>query len=164
MSNRKRDSGVANSGILCDVRTEDFGSDDVLEGVRFQEKYERLAFKNGGGNYDPPTCTMDGFLSEDKSADPVIDSLPAFASEAIREAVPAFARKIKKYDSPGAVVKAVETRSSSPVRILRDEHGESNIKGIYPAGEGAGYAGGITSAAIDGIRAARHIIERYSPF
>ena len=164
MSNRKRDSGVANSGILCDVRTEDFGSDDVLAGVRFQEKYERLAFKNGGGNYDPPTCTMDGFLSEDKSADPVIDSLPAFASEAIREAVPAFARKIKKYDSPDAVVKAVETRSSSPVRILRDEHGESNIKGIYPAGEGAGYAGGITSAAIDGIRAARHIIERYSPF
>ena len=174
MSNRKRDSGIANSGILCDVRTEDFGSDDVLAGVRFQEKYERLAFKNGGGNYDPPTCTMGEFLSsgfadQTGAADntgpsnPVTASLPDFAAEAIREAVPAFARKIKKYDSPGAVVKAVETRSSSPVRILRNEHGESNIRGIYPAGEGAGYAGGITSAAIDGIRAARHIIEEYSP-
>jgi uncharacterized FAD-dependent dehydrogenase len=162
MSNRKRDSGTANSGILCDVRTEDFGSDDVLAGVRFQEKYERLAFKNGGGNYDPPTCTMQSFLT-DGSGNPVIASLPAFASEAIREAVPAFARKIKNYDSPDAVVKAVETRSSSPVRILRDETGESNIKGIYPAGEGAGYAGGITSAAIDGIRAARHVISKYHP-
>jgi uncharacterized FAD-dependent dehydrogenase len=162
MSNRKRDSGKANSGILCDVRTEDFGSDDVLAGVRFQEKYERLAFKNGGGNYDPPTCTMQSFLT-DGSGNPVIASLPAFASEAIREAVPAFARKIKNYDSPDAVVKAVETRSSSPVRILRDETGESNIKGIYPAGEGAGYAGGITSAAIDGIRAARHVIGKYHP-
>ena len=174
MSNRKRDSGTANSGILCDVRTEDFGSDDVLAGVRFQEKYERLAFKNGGGNYDPPTCTMEEFLSGGHAdhtehvasadhTDPVTASLPDFAAEAIKEAVPAFARKIKKYDSPGTVVKAVETRSSSPVRILRDEHGESNIKGVYPAGEGAGYAGGITSAAIDGIRAARHIIEKYSP-
>ena len=172
MSNRKRDSGTANSGILCDVRTEDFGSDDVLAGVRFQERYERLAFENGGGNYDPPTCTMGEFLSgghtegSDRAdhADPVTASLPGFAAEAIREAVPAFARKIKKYDSPDAMVKAVETRSSSPVRILRDERGESNIKGIYPAWEGAGYAGGITSAAIDGIRAARHIIEKYSPF
>ena len=174
MSNRKRDSGTANSGILCDVRTEDFGSDDVLAGVRFQEKYERLAFKNGGGNYDPPTCTMEEFLSGGHAdhtehvasadhTDPVTASLPDFAAEAIKEAVPAFARKIKKYDSPGTVVKAVETRSSSPVRILRDEHGKSNIKGVYPAGEGAGYAGGITSAAIDGIRAARHIIEKYSP-
>ncbi len=165
MSNRKRDSGTANSGILCDVRTEDFGSDDVLAGVRFQEKYERLAFANGGSNYEPPTCTMEEFLDEGQAgtSDPVTASLPGFASEAIKEAVPAFARKIKKYDSPDAVVKAVETRSSSPVRILRDDHGESNIKGIYPAGEGAGYAGGITSAAIDGIRAARHIIMEYSP-
>ena len=91
----------------------------------------------------------------------VVDSLPGFAVEAIREAVPGFARKIHGYDDPDAVVTAVETRSSSPVRILRGDDGQSNIKGIYPAGEGAGYAGGITSAAVDGIRAARHIIERY---
>jgi uncharacterized FAD-dependent dehydrogenase len=163
MSNRKRDSGTANSGILCDVRTSDFGSDDVLAGVRFQEKYERLAFRNGGGDFTAPKCTMAEFLGEtdtdEKQA--VTGSLPDFAAEAIREAVPEFAKKIRGYDDPGAIVTAVETRSSSPVRMIRGEDGQSNIKGIYPAGEGAGYAGGITSAAVDGIRAARHIIERY---
>ena len=166
MSNRRRDSGTANSGILCDVRTEDFGSDDVLAGVRFQEKYERLAFLNGGSDFTPPRCSMGEFLEEgalSEGARSVTGSLPDFASEAIREAVPAFARRIKGYDDPDAVVTAVETRSSSPVRITRDGHGESNIKGIYPAGEGAGYAGGITSAACDGIRAAWHIVERYRP-
>lgn len=163
MSNRKRDSGTANSGILCDVRTEDFGSDDVLAGVRFQEKYEKLAFINGGGDFTAPSCSMDAFLKEAPEAAKVSGSLPAFAAEAIREAVPDFARKIHGYDSPSARVTAVETRSSSPVRIVRDGHGESNIKGVYPAGEGAGYAGGITSAACDGIRAAWHIIERYHP-
>jgi uncharacterized FAD-dependent dehydrogenase len=167
MSNRRRDSGTANSGILCDVRTEDFGSDDVLAGVRFQEKYERLAFINGGGDFTAPRCCMKDFLSDDeegqRAAQPVKNSLPEFAYEAIREAVPDFARKIKGYDDPDAVITAVETRSSSPVRILRDESGQSNIRGLYPAGEGAGYAGGITSAACDGIRAAWHIIEKYSP-
>ena len=161
MSNSRRDSGTANSGILCDVRTSDFDSDDVLAGVRFQEKYERLAFENGGGNYKAPSCSMEDFMS--KKAEEVINSLPSFASEAIIEALPAFARKIKGYDNPDAVVTAVETRSSSPVRILRGESGESNIKGIYPAGEGAGYAGGITSAACDGIRAAFKIIEKFKP-
>ena len=160
MSNRKRDSGTANSGILCDVKTSDFGSDDVLAGVRFQEKYERLAFKNGGGDFTPPRCSMADFLGKG-CRNAVVDSLPGFAVEAIREAVPGFARKIRGYDDPDAVVTAVETRSSSPVRILRGDDGQSNIKGIYPAGEGAGYAGGITSAAVDGIRAAHHIIEKY---
>ncbi len=163
MSNRKRDSGTANSGILCDVRIEDFGSDDVLAGVRYQEKYEKLAFINGGGDFTAPSCSMAAFLSEAPQASKVTASLPDFAAEAIREAVPDFARRIHGYDDPSAVVTAVETRSSSPVRIVRDEHGESNIKGVYPAGEGAGYAGGITSAACDGIRAAWHIIERYHP-
>ena len=122
---------------------------------------------NGGGDFPPPVCSMAEFLgcSTDepgmKRGKAVTDSLPPFAAEAIREAVPEFGRKIKGYDNDDAVVTAVETRSSSPVRILRDGLGESNIKGLYPAGEGAGYAGGITSAACDGIRAARHIIERY---
>ncbi len=164
MSNRKRDSGTANSGILCDVRTEDFGSDDVLAGVRFQEKYERLAYENGGADFTPPRCRMAEFLSgtSDRAA-AVTGSLPDFASEAIREAVPRFASMIHGYDDPDAVITAVETRSSSPVRIVRNEKGESNIRGIYPAGEGAGYAGGITSAACDGIRAAWHIAAAYSP-
>lgn len=173
MSNRKRNSGTANSGILCDVRTSDFESDDVLAGVRFQEKYERLAFKNGGGDFTPPRCSMDEFLAASGScgtldtaaalspAERVNASLPEFASEAIREAIPEFARKIHGYDDPEAMITAVETRSSSPVRILRGDSGESNIKGLYPAGEGAGYAGGITSAACDGIRAAWHIIEKH---
>ena len=144
----------------------------MLAGVRFQEKYERLAFINGGSDFTPPRCSMEDFLSAGNAesdagssktpADRVCASLPDFASEAIREAIPAFARKIHGYDDPDAVITAVETRSSSPVRILRGENGESNIKGIYPAGEGAGYAGGITSAACDGIRAAWHIIGRFS--
>ena len=78
--------------------------------------------------------------------------------------MPHFAHKIKGYDSGDAVVKAVETRSSSPVRILRDESGMSNVAGIFPAGEGAGYAGGITSAACDGIRAAEHLIAQFRPW
>ena len=163
MSRRRRDSGTANSGILCDVKTEDFGSDDVLAGVRFQEKYERLAFLNGGSDFTPPRCSMKDFLEgESGPARSVIDSLPGFASEALREAVPHFARRIHGYDDPDAVVTAVETRSSSPVRIVRGETGESSMGGIYPAGEGAGYAGGITSAACDGIRAAWHIIEKFA--
>lgn len=163
MSRRRRDSGTANSGILCDVKTEDFGSDDVLAGVRFQEKYERLAFINGGGDFTPPGCSMKDFLEgESRPARSVIDSLPEFASEALREAVPHFARRIQGYDDPDAVVTAVETRSSSPVRIMRGDTGEGSIRGIYPAGEGAGYAGGITSAACDGVRAAWHIVEKYS--
>ncbi len=163
MSRRRRDSGTANSGILCDVRTEDFGSDDVLAGVRFQEKYERLAFRNGGGDFTPPRCSMKDFLAGDtEQALRVTGSLPDFAAEALREAVPHFARRIHGYDDPDAVVTAVETRSSSPVRIVRGETGESSMGGIYPAGEGAGYAGGITSAACDGIRAAWHIIEKFA--
>lgn len=163
MSNRKRDSGTANSGILCDLRVEDFDGDDVLAGVRFQEKYERLAFLNGGSNFNPPTTLMKDFLDDTEAAKPVTGSLPDFAVEAIREAVPHFARRIKGYDSPDAVIKATETRSSSPVRIIRGPNGKSNISGIYPAGEGAGYAGGITSAACDGIKAAHHIISEFRP-
>ena len=163
MSNRKRDSGTANSGILCDVRTSDFGSDDVLAGVEFQRKWEKIAFELGGGDFTAPSTSMENFLEGNKSADAVIRSLPSWAYEAIREAVPSFARKIKGYDMPSAVVTAVETRSSSPVRIRRGDDGQSNIKGVYPAGEGAGYAGGITSAACDGIKAARRIMSSFLP-
>jgi uncharacterized FAD-dependent dehydrogenase len=167
MSRRARDSGTANSGVLCDVRTSDFGSDDVLAGVAFQEKYERLAFENGGGGFRAPSCSMKDFLGDTVAAAPVKNSLPGFAYDAIREAVPQFAKKIRGYDMDGAKVTAVETRSSSPVRILRGpkespHRGESSVAGIYPAGEGAGYAGGITSAACDGIRAADIIIEKYA--
>ena len=163
MSNRKRDSGIANSGILCDVRKSDYNNgdeQDILAGVRFQQKYEQLAFENGGSDYNPPKSNMKDFL--DGNAPQIDNSLPEFASVAIKEAVPNFARKISGFDSPDAIVTAVETRSSSPVRILRDSSGESNVRGIYPAGEGAGYAGGITSAACDGIKIANHLIEKFA--
>ena len=123
MSNHKRDSGTANSGLLVDVRVSDF----------------------------------DG----DKDAKAVIDSLPSFAVESIREAMPYLGRKLKGFDDDNAVMKAVETRSSSPVRFFRDDNLQGSIKGLYPAGEGAGYAGGITSAACDGIKVAEKIIEEF---
>ena len=161
MSNNSRDSGTANSGLLVDVRVSDFDGDDALAGVEFQEKYERLAYKNGGGRYAfPKTCWAE-FRDGDEGAKAVIDSLPDFAVESIREAMPHLGRKLKGFDADNAVMKAVETRSSSPVRFFRDDKLQGSIKGLYPAGEGAGYAGGITSAACDGIKVAERIIEEF---
>lgn len=172
MSNRSRDSGVANSGLLCDVRTSDFGSDHALAGVEFQERYERLAFENGGGNYLPPKCTWKEFKGKGDNSVRVKNSLPEFAVDAILEAMPNLGRKLKGFDMDEAVFTAVETRSSSPVRFHRNEGMEGYIdsadnervllKGFYPCGEGAGYAGGIISAACDGIKAAETIIRKYS--
>lgn len=160
MSLHARDSGTANSALLCDVRTEDFGSDDILAGVYFQEKYERAAYINSGKLYKAPTATW-GELRDGK-APQVEGSLPEFAVAAMREAMPNLAKKLKGFDRDDAKVSAVETRSSSPVRILRGQDGESvSIRGLYPCGEGAGYAGGITSAAVDGIKQAERIIAKY---
>ena len=160
MSLHARDSGTANSALLCDVRTEDFGSDDILAGVYFQEKYEKAAYINAGKTYKAPTATW-GELRDGK-APQVEGSLPEFAVVAMREAMPNLAKKLKGFDSDDAKVSAVETRSSSPVRILRGQDGESlSLKGLYPCGEGAGYAGGITSAAVDGIKQAERIIAKY---
>ena len=157
MSMHARDSGKANSALLCDVRTKDFGSDDVLAGVLFQEKYERLAFRRAGGRYAPPAATW-GALRDGK-APHVEGCLPDFAVAALRRAMPEFGRKIKGFDADDAKVYAVETRSSSPVRILRGKDCQSlSLKGIYPCGEGAGYAGGITSAAVDGIKTAEAVL------
>ncbi len=168
MSYHARNSGTANSGLLVDVRTSDFGSDKVLAGVEFQEKYEKLAFLNGGSNYKAPKSTW-GQLRDGKAPN-VEASLPSFVVEAFREAMPHLARKLKGFDNSDAIVTAVEARSSSPVRILRDKEtlegfldkglGETlKISGFYPAGEGAGYAGGIMSAACDGIKIAEAIIK-----
>ena len=161
MSNHKRDSGTANSGLLVDVRVSDFDGDDALAGVEFQEKYESLAYKNSGGRYAFPKTCWSKFRDGDKDAKAVIDSLPSFAVESIREAMPYLGRKLKGFDDDNAVMKAVETRSSSPVRFFRDDNLQGSIKGLYPAGEGAGYAGGITSAACDGIKVAEKIIEEF---
>ncbi len=166
MSYRDRASGTANSALLCDVRVSDFESEHVLAGVEFQEKYEHLAFENGGGGYRAPKASW-GALRDGK-APAVENSLPDFAMQAFREAMPYLGRKLKGFDDDGAAVTAVETRSSSPVRFARDENyegclGEGTLHGFYPCGEGAGYAGGITSAAVDGIRVAESIIRRFLP-
>lgn len=150
MSGSARDGAYANSGLLVDVKTEDFRSEDPLAGIAFQKKYEKLAYRQGDGSI--PETTYEKF--RDDMTDPVRNSLPDFAVDSIVEAMPHLGRKLCGFDAPEAVMKAVETRSSSPVRILRDESGQSSIGGLFPAGEGPGYAGGIVSAAVDGIRMA----------
>ena len=168
MSYAARDGRYANSALLVDVRTDDFDGDDVLAGVRFQEKYERLAYELSEG-YSPVQTTWGCFREDAVRADNggennpnnVAGCLPDFVAEAYIEAMPVLGRKLKGFDSEDTVMKAVETRSSSPVRILRDYSMQSDIRGLYPAGEGAGYAGGITSAAVDGIKSAERIIQKY---
>ena len=216
MSYHDRASGTANSALLCDVRTSDFGSEDVLAGVAFQEKLEHQAFLAGGSSYAPPRCTW-GELRDGKA--PQVEScLPDFAIAAMREAMPHLGRKLHGFDDPDAMMTAVETRSSSPVRFVRNAEYEgacsaalteadtlqaagaaantvqqaesavpgktagtaaneteqaanaaaesADIKtliGFYPCGEGAGYAGGIMSAAVDGIRIAETIIRKWRP-
>ena len=161
MSDSSRSGEYANSGLLVDVRTEDFGGDDPLAGVEFQKKYERLAWKNrtAGGMARSTYGIFRRSAKPGADEDPVRNSLPAFASEAILEAMPYFGRRIKGFDGDDARLTAVESRSSSPVRVLRDEHLEApGFSGVIPAGEGPGYAGGIMSAAVDGIRAAEMVI------
>lgn len=156
MSCSGRDSGIANSGLLVDVRTDDFESEHPLAGVEFQRRYEKLAYEQGCGGL--PKSTYGCF--RDNTDDPVRLSLPEFAAESIRKAMPYLGRKLRGFDNEAAVMTGVETRSSSPVRIIRNEMLESSVPGVYPAGEGPGYAGGIMSAAVDGIRIAEKIIER----
>ena len=196
MSNRDRAGENANSGLLCDVRPEDLGSDHPLAGMDFQRKYEALAFALGGGTYRAPAQRVGDFLSaevadaqsvadDDAGRDPdaaanagaspsyrpgvtwakIDRCLPDFVAGALREALPMMDRKLKGFADPEAVLTAIESRSSSPVRIKRAASGEALaadgtvVKGLYPGGEGAGYAGGIVSAAADGIRLAQRILE-----
>ena len=176
MSEHKRDAQNANSAILVNVGPEDFGSSHPLAGMYMQREFEELAFKMGGSNYKAPVQKLGDFFKNEPSTDfgivkpsyqPGVTfsnmkaALPAFMSEAIDEAMHAFGKKIRYFDHEDALFTGFETRSSSPVRIPRNESYESNIKGLYPAGEGAGYAGGISSAAVDGIQIAESIIEKY---
>ena len=175
MSTFSRDGRNSNSAVLCNVEPEDFETDHVLAGIDFQQKYEMLAFELGGCNYRAPAQLLGDFMKNKASHragsiqptyprgvkwSNLSKCLPGFAVEAIREAVVIFGRKLRGFDNKDAVLTGVETRSSSPVRIKRNEHYQSvNLAGLYPCGEGAGYAGGITSAAVDGIRIAEEIIE-----
>ncbi len=178
MSYHARDGRNANSAIIVQVNPSDFGS-DPLAGLVFQEKIERAAFRLGGGDYRAPAIRVGDFLSGKKPtgfgavtptyrpgvvpAD-IRRCFPAVIGNGIADGIRAFSRRIKGFDMYDAVLTAVESRSSSPVRIQRTESGEATrVKGLYPVGEGAGYAGGIVSAAVDGIKAAEKLISAYAP-
>lgn len=175
MSYHARDKENANSGLLINISPEDFESEHPLAGISFQRKWEELAFKSGGGNYNAPAQLVGDFLNdipstEFKSVKPsytpgykltdLRECLPDYVVETLKKAIPEFNKRLKGFSHPDAIMTGVETRSSSPVRIPRDENYQANIKGIYPVGEGAGYAGGIISAAVDGIRIAEEIAKR----
>lgn len=178
MSEHARDKDNANSAFLVNVVPEDFGSEHPLAGVHFQQKYERLAFELGGRNYNAPIQLVGDFLegrvsTEIGSVEPsykpgykFVDlgqCLPDFVVETMKEALVGFDRKIKGFAMKDAVLTGVETRSSAPIRIVRDEESlqSINTKNLYPCGEGAGYAGGIVTAAVDGIKCAEKIIQHY---
>lgn len=172
MSQYSRDEANANSGIVVGITPEDYPG-GPLAGVEFQRRWEERAFELGGGTYEAPGQLVGDFLAGRPSTElgsvlpsyqpgvrlgDLSSSLPGYAIEAIREALPAFDRKIKGFAMKDAVLTGVETRTSSPVRIQRNEDFQSlNTEGLYPAGEGAGYAGGILSAAVDGIKVAEAV-------
>jgi uncharacterized FAD-dependent dehydrogenase len=157
MSERARDGAMANSALLVDVRVSDFASPDPLAGIALRRDCERRAFGSAAAPrpYFPPTESLADFMREDSA---LAACLPAFAVSAIREGLPRFAEKLKGFDIPEARLYGVETRSSSPVRIPRGEDLCTNLRGVYAGGEGAGQAGGIVSAAVDGIRLAEAIL------
>lgn len=192
MSRHARAGANANAALLVEVRPDDLPGDDPLAGVAFQRQLERDAYQlgrgltAGGGEdasalcppYTAPTQTVGDFLAHaagtpSAAVTPTYprgvawrdlrDCLPPFVTDALAEALPALDRKLHGFASDDAVMTAVEARSSSPVRIVRDDGFQSNIAGLYPCGEGAGYAGGITSAAVDGLRVAEAIVAARRP-
>ena len=174
MSTFAQDNVNSNSALLVGVTPADFPSDDPLAGVEFQRIWERKAFECGGGNFYAPVQLLCDFLEDTpsisyKSVIPsykpgrtprsIKECLPELVYESLKEALPLLDRKLPGFAYPSAMLTAIETRSSSPVRIVRNEDFQSNIKGLYPAGEGAGYAGGIVSSAVDGMKVAEKIIQ-----
>ncbi len=174
MSNFARDAENANAALLVTLEPEDFPDRSTLGGMRWQEAIEAAAFRAGGGNYHAPAQRVEDFLArrptvEWGSVKPTYrpgvmfcdlhDVLPEQLTRVLEGAIPAMGKLIKGYDDPDAVMTAPETRSSSPVRILRDSTLQSpSLRGLYPCGEGAGYAGGIMSAAVDGLLCAEAVI------
>ncbi len=177
MSNHGRNEENANSAIVVNITPDDFcaegfDANDVLAGVKFQEKYEKLAFLEGKGCI--PVQLFKDFEAN-KTSTSISDiqpnikgkyrlsnlknCLPAYVNNAIIEAVHAYAKKLHGFDKPEAVLSGIESRTSSPVRIIRNEQFMSDTIGIFPCGEGAGYAGGITSAAVDGIKVAEAVAQ-----
>jgi uncharacterized FAD-dependent dehydrogenase len=179
MSQYSRNERNANAAIVVGITPEDYAEHDPsgspLAGIALQRYWEEVAFRLGGGTYEAPGQRVGDFLAGKPSASlgavlpsytpgvtptDLSQALPKYAVDAIREALPAFGKQIKGFDMADAVLTGVETRTSSPVRLTRGENGQSlNTHGLFPAGEGAGYAGGILSAGVDGIRAAEWVAE-----
>jgi len=175
MSNLGRNSGLANSALVVNVRPDDFDGADPLAGVRFQQQWERLAFEAGGRDYRAPAQNLLAFIGQGTGgcqssyrpgtaeAD-LATVLPEYVSTTLREGIASFDRKMKGFVTREATLTGVETRTSAPLRILRNEDCQSpTLQGLYPCGEGAGYAGGIMSAALDGIRVADTIAGQVTP-
>ena len=173
MSNFLRDGKNANSALLVNVTPEDFPNSSPLAGMYFQKNLEEKAFNLGGKNYFAPIQRVEDFFNNQKSTHIGIikpsylpgvtlsnlnEILPSFVSSTLKEGIKYFDNKLKGFANPDSILTGVETRSSSPVKIIRNENLVSNISGIYPCGEGAGYAGGIMSAAVDGIKCANQIL------
>jgi len=174
MSQYSRNERNANAGIVVGVNPEQDFPGDPLAGVELQERLESLAFELGGRDYCAPGQQVGDFLqgvastgfgAVQPSYQPGVKPtdlaplLPDYAIEAIREALPAFGRQIRGFDRPDAVLTGIESRTSSPIRVTRDAVTlqSLNVRGLYPAGEGAGYAGGILSAGVDGIKVAEAV-------
>jgi len=174
MSNAKRDSGFSNSGLVAKVNTSDFGSEEALAGMHLQRRWEQACFRAAGETYGAPAMSVHDFLKGRATGQLPRTSfrpfavpadlgtcLPDFVLAQLREALPDFDKKIRGFGSREAILLAIESRTSSPIQLLRGEDGQSaSHAGLYPCGEGAGFAGGITSAAVDGIRVAEWIAQK----
>lgn len=180
MSCYARNSGVANSAMVVTVGPDDFGS-HPLAGIAFQREWEQKAFRLGGSNYTAPVQTVGDFLAHRKTHElngevihtyePAIvgadlhECLPKSVTDVMERALPYFGERIKGFDNPNTCMTGVETRTSAPVRIGREKNFQSpSLQGFYPVGEGAGYAGGIMSAALDGAEAAISFMATYAPY
>ncbi len=175
MSTQARNSGFANSGIVASVTADDFGTGDVLAGVDLQKVLEARAFRKGGGGYGIPAMNLTAFLgrkdrnlSRGKALAPRVvranlsGILPPGVEEDIRYGLGKFGESMRGFLTQEGTLYGVESRTSSPVRIDRENYESVTVKGLYPVGEGGGHAGGIVSSAVDGIRAALRILEKYS--
>ena len=177
MSYRNRDARNANSAMVVTVTPEDFGHPGILGGVEFQRDLERFACRAGNGSI--PVQLFGDFRQNRTSTSlgevkPCIkgsykltnlrEGLPAFLSDSLEKGILAFENYIQGFSREDALLSGIESRTSSPVKIHRNSDFTSNIEGIYPCGEGAGYAGGITSAAMDGLKVAEAVIKKYRNF
>lgn len=177
MSLYKRDSGIANSALVVNVNEEDLPGASPLAGIEFQRHYEELAYTVGGGQYHAPAQTVGNFLGRTTANKGMMysyrpgitwadlhDVLPSFVTQTLAQALPYFGRRVHGFDDNDVVMTGVETRTSAPVRITRGaDRMAIDAAGLYPVGEGAGYAGGIMSAFLDGMESAIEIIRKYQP-